>query len=99
MPPERVAAIVGEVASALQLAHDRGITHRDLKPANIVRHRYETGEGVYKVIDFGLAVITSVRDSTRLTDPDLFIGTMAYAAPEQIRGDRSRPRLTCTRSV
>ena len=91
MPPKRVAAIVGEVASALQLAHDRGITHRDLKPANIVRHRYETGEGAYKVIDFGLAVITSVRDSTRLTDPNLFIGTMAYAAPEQIRGDPITP--------
>ena len=91
MPPGRVAAIVGEVASALQLAHDRGITHRDLKPANIVRHRYETGEGAYKVIDFGLAVITSVRDSTRLTDPNLFIGTMAYAAPEQIRGDPITP--------
>lgn len=87
MPPARVAAIVGEVAAGLQLAHDRGITHRDLKPANIVRHRYETGEGVYKVIDFGLAVVKSARDSTRLTDPNLFIGTMAYAAPEQILGD------------
>ena len=42
------------VAAALQLAHDRGITHRDLKPANIVAHRYESGERVYKVIDFGL---------------------------------------------
>jgi serine/threonine-protein kinase len=87
MPPARVAAVIGEVAAALQLAHDRGITHRDLKPANIVRHRYETGEGAYKVIDFGLAVIKAGRDSTRLTDPNLFIGTMAYAAPEQILGD------------
>ena len=38
MPPARVAAILDAVASALQLAHDRGITHRDLKPANIVAH-------------------------------------------------------------
>jgi serine/threonine-protein kinase len=87
MPPARVAAILLEVAAALQLAHDRGITHRDLKPANIVRHRYESGQGVYKVIDFGLAVIKSSRDSTRLTDPNLFVGTMAYAAPEQVRGE------------
>jgi eukaryotic-like serine/threonine-protein kinase len=86
MAPARVAAVIGEVAAAVQLAHDRGITHRDLKPANIVRHRYDTGAGAYKVIDFGLAVITSTRDSTRLTDPNLFIGTMSYAAPEQIRG-------------
>jgi serine/threonine protein kinase len=87
MPPAQVAAILLEVAAALQLAHDRGITHRDLKPANIVRHRYESGPGVYKVIDFGLAVIRSSRDSTRLTDPNLFVGTMAYAAPEQVRGE------------
>jgi serine/threonine protein kinase len=87
MPPARVAAILLEVAAALQLAHDRGITHRDLKPANIVRHRYESGQGVYKVIDFGLAVIKSSRDSTRLTDPNFFVGTMAYAAPEQVRGE------------
>jgi len=87
MPPARVAGIVSSVAAALQLAHDQGITHRDLKPANIVLHRYDTGERVYKVIDFGLAVIKSASDATRLTDPNLFIGTMAYAAPEQIRGE------------
>ena len=87
MPPERVAAILLDWLRALQLAHDRGITHRDLKPANIVRHRYESGQGVYKIIDFGLAVIKSSRDSTRLTDPNLFVGTMAYAAPEQVRGE------------
>jgi serine/threonine protein kinase len=86
MPPPRVAAILGEVASALQLAHDQGITHRDLKPANIVLHRYGSGEQAYKVIDFGLAVIKSRTDETRLTDPNLFLGTMAYAAPEQVYG-------------
>ena len=57
MAPERVVAILEPVAGALQLAHDRGITHRDLKPANIVAHRYESGERVYKVIDFGLALM------------------------------------------
>ena len=51
----RVGSILGPVASALQLAHDHGITHRDLKPANIVAHRYQSGDRVYKVIDFGLA--------------------------------------------
>ena len=76
---------------ALQLAHDRGITHRDLKPANIVAHRYESGERVYKVIDFGLAAMKATSDETRLTDPALFLGTMAYAAPEQMRGDAVTP--------
>ena len=86
MSPSRVIAILDEVASALQLAHDRGITHRDLKPANIVAHKYESGERVYKVIDFGLAAIKAA-DDTRLTDPAFFLGTLAYAAPEQLRGE------------
>lgn len=91
MPASRVASVMGPVAAALDLAHDRGITHRDLKPANIVAHRYESGERVYKVIDFGLAAMRAASDETRLTSPDLFLGTMAYAAPEQIRGDAITP--------
>ena len=91
MSPARVAAILAAVASALQLAHDRGITHRDLKPANIVAHRYESGERVYKVIDFGLAAMKAASDETRLTDPAFFLGTLAYAAPEQMRGEEITP--------
>jgi len=90
MPPARVAAILDGVGSALQMAHDRGITHRDLKPANIVAHRYESGERVYKVIDFGLAAMKT-GEETRLTDPAFFLGTLAYAAPEQMRGDDVTP--------
>src|SRR6185436_10476324 len=87
MQPARVVAILDSVASALQMAHDRGITHRDLKPANIVAHKYESGERVYKVIDFGLAAMKATSDQTRLTDPAFFLGTLAYAAPEQMRGE------------
>jgi eukaryotic-like serine/threonine-protein kinase len=87
MAASRVINILDEVASALQLAHDRGITHRDLKPANIVAHKYESGERVYKVIDFGLAAMKSGGEETRLTDPAFFLGTLAYAAPEQLRGE------------
>ena len=91
MSPARVVSVLSGVASALQLAHDRGITHRDLKPANIVAHRYESGERVYKVIDFGLAAMKATGDQTRLTDPQFFLGTLAYAAPEQMRGGEITP--------
>ena len=57
MDPTPCSTCSSRSASALQLAHDRAITHRDLKPANIVGHRYESGERVYKVIDFGLAAV------------------------------------------
>ena len=92
LAPAAVAAILTPVAAALQMAHDRGITHRDLKPANIVAHRYDSGERVYKVIDFGLAAVKEASGDTRLTDPNVFIGTMAYAAPEQLRGEQTDAR-------
>lgn len=87
MPAETAIRILDAVGGALQLAHDRGITHRDLKPANIVAHRYESGERVYKIIDFGLAAVAAGSDETRLTSPLVFLGTLAYAAPEQLRGE------------
>jgi len=83
LPLPEVQTIVAQVCAALQFAHDAGIVHRDLKPANVVAHEFAPGERVYKVVDFGLA---NMRDSgeTRLTGPHEFIGTVAYASPEQI---------------
>ncbi len=89
--PARAAALLRVVGSAIQLAHDHGITHRDLKPANIVAHRYESGDRVYKVIDFGLASLATAPDVTRLTLPFTFLGTIAYSAPEQIAGEAIGP--------
>ncbi|MFN7976868.1 MAG: protein kinase [Vicinamibacterales bacterium] len=83
----KAVEVLTVVGSALQLAHDHGLTHRDLKPANIVAHRYESGDRVYKVIDFGLVSLQAPADATRLTLPFTFLGTIAYAAPEQLGGD------------
>lgn len=91
MPPATVAEVVTAIAAALQLAHDRGITHRDLKPANIVGHEYGAGQRAYKIIDFGLASAKAPADHTRLTLPHVFLGTIAYAAPEQLRGEPGAP--------
>jgi eukaryotic-like serine/threonine-protein kinase len=86
-----VQEIVEPLCAALQLAHDLKIVHRDLKPANIVSHRFESGEVVYKVIDFGLASLREVTE-TRLTRADQYVGTVLYSSPEQLQGESLDPR-------
>jgi serine/threonine protein kinase len=81
----QVQQIVPSLCTALQFAHDLGIVHRDLKPANIVAHEFSPGQRVYKIVDFGLANLRD-SDETRLTGPHEFLGTIAYAAPEQLTG-------------
>jgi serine/threonine protein kinase len=78
--------VVRAVGGALSLAHASGVAHRDLKPQNIVSHRYQSGEVVYKVIDFGLVTLRAGDDRTALTEAHEFLGTVAYAAPEQFSG-------------
>ncbi len=81
----KVQQIVPPLCAALQFAHDLGIVHRDLKPANIVAHEFSPGQRVYKIVDFGLANLRD-SDETRLTGPHEFLGTIAYASPEQLTG-------------
>ncbi len=79
-----VRRIVPPLCGALQFAHGLGVVHRDLKPANIVAHEFTPGERIYKLVDFGLANIRESRSDARLTGPHEFIGTIAYASPEQL---------------
>ncbi len=88
----KVQAIVPPLCTALQMAHDRGILHRDLKTANIVSHRFDSGQTIYKIIDFGLANVQQRGETTRLTAAHHFVGTMSYAAPEQLTGGPTEPR-------
>ena len=85
LPVEELQRIIPPVCSALALAHTRGIIHRDLKPANIVAHDFGDGR-IHKVVDFGVATVRQHGDERRLTKSQQFIGTVAYASPEQLTG-------------
>ena len=82
--PERALAIVRQVASALDVAHGRGLVHRDVKPANILLTRHGDEDDYAYLCDFGLAKHASTVSS--LTGSRAIVGTVDYLAPEQIEG-------------
>ena len=92
LPIRDALSIAGQIAVALDVAHEKGIIHRDLKPANIKI----TPEGVAKVLDFGLAKTAGAASTPDLTQSPTMpanhtsagavLGTPGYMSPEQARG-------------
>ena len=80
-PPRHVARMIGDIASALDYAHQQGVIHRDVKPSNILLDE----DGNALLSDFGLAYVQDV--SVSLTG-SVLIGTPAYMSPEQCRGEK-----------
>lgn len=79
-------AITTDVLDALAHAHERKVVHRDIKPENVILHRARPGKAVAKLIDFGILKLLEAEEQQRLTAEGAFIGTYAYAPPEQIFG-------------
>ncbi len=78
--PEKVIALVSQIASAVDYAHGRGVIHRDIKPSNLILFESER----VKVTDFGIAKLVDAE----MTQSGTLLGTPSYMSPEQAMGDK-----------
>ncbi|WIM88818.1 serine/threonine-protein kinase [Candidatus Mycobacterium wuenschmannii] len=84
MPEGDVCAIITAVSGALDYAHARGLLHRDVKPANILLTHPDEDDRRILLADFGVA--RQLADISGITETNVAVGTVAYAAPEQLVG-------------
>jgi serine/threonine protein kinase len=84
--PARAARIAAQIASALEVAHEKGLIHRDVKPSNAI----VTSEDHVYITDFGLT--KRAASMSGFTAAGQMLGTVDYAAPEQIEGGEAGPR-------
>jgi serine/threonine protein kinase, bacterial len=84
MPIQDVCAVVTAIAAALDYAHGQGLLHRDVKPANILIADPRDGKRRILLADFGIA--RPLGDVSGLTATNFIMGTVTYAAPEQLMG-------------
>lgn len=83
--PRRAVTWVLQLLDALQAAHQQGVLHRDVKSGNLI---IDTADRLH-LMDFGLAGWTQDQDHARLTQAGAFMGTPAFTAPEQARGEHT----------
>lgn len=82
---DEAVSIIEQACEGLHYAHRHGVVHRDVKPGNLLRSR----EGEVKLADFGIAKAT---EQSSITQVGSVLGTAAYLAPEQARGEEAGPR-------
>ena len=85
LPPGEAVDVVLQLVSGLEAAAGAGVLHRDIKPSNC----FVDADGTVKIGDFGLSISTLARDETHahLTTTGSFLGTPAFASPEQLKGE------------
>ena len=86
LPPERALMIALQVADALAASHRTGIIHRDLKPDNVMLLQRGREMDFVKLLDFGIAKLTTDQQGSRRTRTGIVMGTPAYMSPEQCEG-------------
>lgn len=85
LPIPRIGHLGRHLCEGLAAAHECGVIHRDLKPANLFIEKMPAGAEKLKVLDFGISKLAEA-SSQELTRAGQTLGTLAYMAPEQIRG-------------
>jgi serine/threonine protein kinase len=90
LDPETTVEIGVQACAGLEYAHRHGIIHRDVKPGNlmVIGGPVGGGEMTCKLTDFGIA---RAAEQTRITQVGSVVGTAAYLAPEQVRGEEATP--------
>ncbi len=83
LPPDKAVQVSRQLCAGLAAAHDAGVLHRDLKPHNVMID----GRGRARITDFGVAALAREVRQDRAV-----VGTPAYMAPEQVRGDEANVR-------
>ena len=89
---DRFIHIFGQCASALGLAHSKGVIHRDIKPSNIILFNTPERPDFVKIVDFGIAKVLDDSDDISLTRTGDILGSPQFMSPEQCQGEPMDPR-------